>query len=61
MATEKTNFINVVRDNKETENTNNNTKNPMEYRMDFNGKESLRWHPETVEAFGKITRKKSAK
>lgn len=60
MATEKTNFINVVRDNKETENTNNNTKNPIEYGMDFNGTESLKWQPETFEAFGKTTRKNSA-
>lgn len=59
MATEKTNFTNVVTDN-ETVTNNNNTKNPIEYGMDFNGSESIKWQPETFEAFGKTTRINSA-
>lgn len=58
MATETTNFINVVSDGKVA--TNNNTKNPIEYGMGFDGSESLRWQPETFEAFGKTTRINSA-
>ena len=57
MATEKTNFTNVVSDG---EVTNNNTKNPIEYGMDFDGSESLKWQPESFEAFGKTTRINSA-
>ena len=57
MATEKTSFINVVSDG---EVTNNNTKNPIEYGMDFDGSESLKWQPESFEAFGKTTRINSA-
>jgi hypothetical protein len=59
MATEKTNFINVVTDNT-TETTNNNTKTPVEYGMNFDGSESIKWQPETFEAFGKTTRINSA-
>lgn len=58
MATETTNFINVVSDGKVTE--NNNTKNPIEYGMGFDGSESIKWQPETFEAFGKTTRINSA-
>ena len=58
MATETTNFINVVTDGEAT--TNNNTKNPIEYGMDFDGSESLKWQPESFEAFGKTTRINSA-
>lgn len=58
MATEKTNFINVFTDSEAT--TNNNQKNPIEYGMDFDGSESLKWQPETFEAFGKTTRMNSA-
>lgn len=60
MATEKTNFINVVSDDNNNVTTNNNTKNPIEYGMDFDGSETLKWQPETFEAFGKTTRKNSA-
>lgn len=59
MATEKTNFINVFADS-ETATTNNNQKNPIEYGMDFDGSEMLKWQPETFEAFGKTTRINSA-
>lgn len=58
MATEKTIFKNVVKDNEAT--TNNNPKNPIEYGMDFDGTETLKWQPETFEAFGKTTRVNSA-
>ena len=58
MATEKTIFTNVVTDNETT--TNTNSKNPVEYGMDFNGSESIIWQPETFEAFGKTTRMNSA-
>ena len=57
MATEKTIFTNVV---SEGETTNTNTKNPVEYGMDFDGSENLKWQPETFEAFGKTTRVNSA-
>lgn len=57
MATEKTIFTNVVTDG---EATNNNTKNPVEYGMDFDGTETIKWQPETFEAFGKTTRINSA-
>lgn len=58
MATEKTKFTNVVSDGEVT--TNNNTKNPIEYGMEFDGSESIKWQPEPFEAFGKTTRKNSA-
>ena len=57
MATEKTIFTNVVTDG---ETTNNNTKNPVEYGLGFDGSESLKWQPETFEAFGKTARINSA-
>lgn len=57
MATEKTIYTNVVADN---DAVSNNPKNPIEYGMDFNGSEELRWQPETFEAFGKTTRINSA-
>lgn len=57
MATEKTNFTNVVRGG---ETINNNTKNPIEYGMDFDGSEVIKWQSETFEAFGKTTRINSA-
>lgn len=55
MATE-TNFTNVVKDGEAT----NNTKNPIEYGMEFDGTEAIKWQPETFEAFGKTTRINSA-
>lgn len=58
MATEKTIFTNVVTDGETT--TNTNSKNPVEYGMDFNGSEFIKWQPETFEAFGKTTRMNSA-
>lgn len=58
MATEKTIFTNVFRD--DTKETNNNQKNPIEYGMDFDGSEYLAWQPESFEAFGKTTRINSA-
>lgn len=58
MATEKTNFSNVVTNkNKET---NNNPKNPIEYGIDFDGTEEIKWQPEPFESFGKTTRINSA-
>lgn len=58
MATEKTNFINVVSDGEAPKNTN--TKNPVVYGMDFDGSEFIKWQSETFEAFGKTTRIDSA-
>ena len=58
MATEKTNFSNVVTDTEAV--TNNNPKNPIEYGMGFDGSESIKWQPETFEAIGKTTRINSA-
>ena len=60
MATEKTNFKNVVIDEKTSSNNNNSNKNPIEYGMDFNGSEVLKWQSEPFEAFGKTTRANSA-
>ena len=58
MATEKTNFSNVVTNkNKET---NNNPKNPIEYGMGFDGTEEIKWQPKPFESFGKTTRINSA-
>lgn len=57
MATEKTIYTNVVKDD---ETATNNPKNPIEYGMDFDGSETLKWQPETFEAFGKTTRVNSA-
>lgn len=56
MATEKTNFTNVVKitDDKAT----NNSK--IEYGMSFDGSEKIQWQPETFEAIGKTTRINSA-
>lgn len=58
MATEKTIFTNVVRNEEAT--TNNNPKNPITYRDNFKGTEELKFQPETFEAFGKTTRMNSA-
>lgn len=58
MATEKTNFNNIVTNDGAT--ANNNPKNPIVYGADFNGSEELKWQPETFEAFGKTTRINSA-
>ena len=58
MATEKTKFTNVVKDTEKQK--NNNQKNPVEYGMEFDGTEVLKWQPETFEAFGKTTRMNSA-
>ena len=58
MATEKTNFTNVVLDDKTTINVN--PKNPIEYGEGFKGTEELEWQPEAFEAFGKTTRINSA-
>ena len=62
MATEKTIFTNVVADvvPEGAETTTNNTKNPIEYGMNFDGSETIKWQPETFEAFGKTTRINSA-
>jgi len=61
MATEKTNFTNVISNMDDEKATNNsNQKNPIEYGMDFDGSESIKWQPETFEAFGKTTRMNSA-
>lgn len=57
MATEKTIFTNVI---KNDEATNNNPKNPIEYGSDFDGSEELKWQPEPFESFGKTTRMNSA-
>ena len=61
MATEKTIFTNVVSEvtNDETKNTNQ-PKNPIEYGMNFDGSEFIKWQPETFEAFGKTIRMNSA-
>lgn len=60
MATEKTNFTNVISIMDDEKATNNNQKNPIEYGMDFDGSEVIKWQPETFEAFGKTTRMNSA-
>lgn len=59
MATEKTNFNNVITEGGNSENNANNTKNPVDYGMGFNGNEVLKWQPTTFEAFGKTTRIRS--
>lgn len=74
MTTEKTNYTNVVKDitdanatNANAENANatntnakTSTKKSVEYGMGFDGSESIKWQPETFEAFGKTTRMNSA-
>lgn len=59
MATETTNFNNVITEEGNNEKEKTNTKNPVEYGMDFTGNEVLKWQPHVFDAFGKTTRIRS--
>jgi hypothetical protein len=63
MATEKTNFTNVVTESNENSNeagTNQNKSNVPYDNTDFDGTEAIKWQPTPFIAFGKTTRVNSA-